>query len=96
MQEIVDAFRLAGATTPEWATTCATLGVDTSQPELQELIRDGVLHQVAGTSRLYLDESAYIVRRDWRRDRAKLLLLAVALISAGMVGLGMFVNFSGR
>lgn len=96
IQEIVDAFRLAGANTPERATTCEAVGVDTSQPELRELIRDGVLNQVAGTGRMYLDESAYIVRRDWRRDRAKLLLLTLVLIAAGMVGLGLFVSFSGR
>jgi hypothetical protein len=94
IQEIVDAFRLAGATTPDRATSCAAVGVDTSQSELKELVRDGVLTQIGGSNRLYLDESAYIVRRDDRRDRAKLLMLMVVLIVTGMIGLGLFVNFS--
>jgi hypothetical protein len=96
LQEIVDAFRLAGATTPARAASCAAMGIDASQSELRELVREGVILQVAGSDRLYLDESAYIRHRESRRDRVRLLLLTVVLIVAAVAGLGLFVNFNGR
>lgn len=93
--EIVDAFRLAGATTPGRAQSSAALGVDTSRSEVQELIRLRVLTQTDATDRMYLDENAYIARRDARRDRARLLMLSVVLIVAGLIGVGLYLNFSG-
>jgi hypothetical protein len=94
IQEIVDAFRRSGATTPARATMIESLSIDTTQSEYEELLRDGVIRQIDGTSRLYLDENAYIVRRDARRDRAKLVMLTMLLVVAGMIGLGLFVNMS--
>ena len=94
MQEIVDAFRLADATSPERAVTCAALGVDSGQFELVDLVRDGVLAPGAGADTLYLNEGAYIALRGARSDRRKLVLLSLLLMVVVLLGLGYFKRMS--
>ena len=90
IQEIVDAFRLADVTSPERATSCAAVGVDSGRSELVDLVRDGVLAKGLGADTLYVDERAYIARRAARKDRRTLALLSILLMAAVLMGLGYF------
>lgn len=85
LQEITDAFRLAGATAPERARTLEALGV-MHREEVAELARAGVLVAGPGRDSWYLSESAVVARRAAgnRRTRraiglALLLTLAMAI-----------------
>ena len=90
IQEIVDAFRIADATTPERAKSCAAVGVDSGQSELVDLVREGVLAKGIGVDTLYVDERAYIARRAARRERRKLALLSILLMAAVLMGFGIY------
>ena len=96
IQEIADAFRLADATTPERAKSCAAVGVDTGQAELTDLIQDGVLVEGRAADTLYLDERAFIARQAARRDNKKLALLSLVLLAVVLMGLGYFTAMTVR
>jgi hypothetical protein len=76
-KEIVAAFRGAGATSPNHATTSAALGLHEGLA-FAKLRRRAVLRE-AGAGRLYLDEPSWEALRATRR-RMALTLLAIALL----------------
>jgi hypothetical protein len=96
MQEIVDAFRLADATTTERAKSCAAVGVDSGSSELVDLVRDGVLAKGLGIDTLYVDERAYIAHRSGRNKGRKLAVVSVLLLAIALLGFGYFTVLSGR
>ena len=79
-------FRAAGATSPNRATTAATLGVQEGLA-FRNLLRHAVVREV-GEQRVYLDESSWESHQKKRRRLAfiipGLVLLCLAL-TAGIV-----------
>jgi hypothetical protein len=90
MQVIIDAFRLAEATSPARATSLAALGVDAGQREVADLVRDGILAPGSDRDTFYVDERAYILHRDARHHRARfaivtVLMIVLVLLAAGLL-----------
>ncbi|MDF1505632.1 hypothetical protein [Roseisolibacter sp. H3M3-2] len=86
VQEVMDAFRLAGATAPERARTLTALGV-VHDAELATLAEEGVVVQGPQPGTWYLSEPAVVARRDRRPTRAVWLVVAVLFaLTAVLVG----------
>jgi hypothetical protein len=81
-KKIVAAFREAGATSGERATSAGTLAIHRGMA-YRILRRQGVLRE-AGDDRLYLDESRWEALRA-RRRRVALAILGAVLITASLV-----------
>ena len=80
----LDAFRLAGATSPERARPLETMGLvrDTA---FARLTARGVLR--AQGSGVYLDEAALLAHRAPPRSRLVVVLMIVLLVAAGLAAL---------
>ena len=89
--QVLDAFRVAGATAAERARPLEPLGLE-SDPELTTLARAGVLVHDTAMGGWWLDESAWIRHRDQRppRKAVKLLLGFIAFMLA-LVAIGTIV-----
>lgn len=81
-RHIVDAFRRAGATTPDTATTTESLGVS-ERLAFRILVRDAVLRG-SKPGYYYLDEPSWEAKRGIRRRVALVMLAIAALILASM------------
>lgn len=90
MQEVTDAFRVAGATAPERARSLEELNLAHAASGAEALARDGVLLPGRGRGTWYLSEAAVVARRRARErvPRLAVVLLAVLLIAIGAVVLG--------
>ena len=80
LQNILDSFRLAGATAPERARTLDQLGVGRDR-ELEELIDANVIVAAPSGAGWYLSESAYVARRDSGTGRLRQRLVFVAVLA---------------
>jgi hypothetical protein len=81
VREVMDAFRLAGATAPERARTLTALGV-THASEVAQLEGQGILVPGPGAGTWYLSEAAVVARRDRVPGPAlKLVIVALALVA---------------
>jgi hypothetical protein len=89
LREVMDAFRVAGATAPERARTLDALGV-THAREVAELEGQGVLVPGPGAGTWYLSEAAVVARRD-RRPRG-LVVATVALVAVLLVLIGLVLS----
>lgn len=105
--EVLDAFRLKGATAPERALALYDLGLALDNTALREFFASGVLRGVdargravmAGEmsgagDRFYLDEAACIAQRDGAgaaSRRQQLVLVAVSLVVLLLGGLMTYV-----
>ena len=76
---VIDAFRVAGATAPERSQTLDRLGL-TRNTAVRDLERAGVIRPGASSGSWYLDEQAYVTRRESRSRRAR-IGVTIALIS---------------
>jgi hypothetical protein len=90
-RQVLDAFRLAGATAPERAQRSEQL-LQHRPGEFDELARAGVLVGSERDDTWYLDETRYIAWREAgraRRARMALILVFVglALLAAGLLGI---------
>lgn len=88
MEAIVDAFRLADATSAARAASLDSLGVDTEQSELRELVREGVLARGMSDDTLYVHEAAYIAHRNARYHRARFAVILVVMIVLAVAAVG--------
>jgi hypothetical protein len=86
-REILDGFRIGGATAPERARRVDELGLSDSR-ELAELVESGVLIQGPRRDSWYLDESAYVAHRDSGGARS---IRVMAVIAVLMVLLGVLL-----
>jgi hypothetical protein len=78
-REVLDGFRIAGATAPERARRVDELGLRESR-ELAELAESGVLIQGPRRDSWYLDEATYVAYRDARELRPVRAMVVVALL----------------
>jgi len=78
LDRVLDAFRLASATTPDSARPFEELGL-TPNAEVAELTRAGVLRSGRLRATWYLDEATYIKFRDARPRQALRVVLALVL-----------------
>ena len=69
-QEVIDCFRVAGATSPDQARRVEEIGVP-HPGEAEELLAAGVIVAGRREGTFYLDEAAYIRHRDGRRSPAR-------------------------
>lgn len=90
MQEVTDAFRVAGATAPERARSLEELNLAHVASGAEALARDGVLLPGRGHDTWYLSEAAVVARRRARArmPRPAVLLLAVLLLATGAILMG--------
>jgi hypothetical protein len=91
MQEVVDAFRLGGATSPDRASRIEDLGV-AYPDEADELIADHVLLPGRREGTYYLSEAGYIARREDRKGLRVMILVAVILLVIGLWFMARFVR----
>jgi hypothetical protein len=87
-RHIVEAFRGAGATRPEAATTPDSLGVS-QRLAFTILVRDAVLRETR-PGFYYLDEPSWNAKRGIRRRIALFMLVVLALILSGLALAGTF------
>jgi hypothetical protein len=85
-REILDGFRIGGATAPERARRVDELGLSDSR-ELAELVESGVLLQGPRRDSWYLDEAAYVADRDARAMRPvrAMVVIAVLMVLLGLL-----------
>ena len=84
VRDVLDAFRIADATAPSRAVPLdqLTLG-ERHLPEIVVLARDGILVQGTGDGGWWLDERAFIARRDRPGSRTvRVVLIVGALLLA--------------
>ena len=80
MTAVLDAFRLAGATSADRAQPLDLLGLSDSR-ETEEFADSGVLVPGSRDGTWYLNEAAYIAQRDATSPRAvRVALIAVAVV----------------
>ena len=89
IRDILDAYRVSGATSAGAARAPQELGLDDHERELEELEGAGVLRSGAVAGTFYLVETEYISWRDRARGRRKVALILgiVALFIAMAMGL---------
>ena len=98
--KVLDAFRVNGATAPERARPLAELGLSDSDRSLGKCIATGVVrgvdargrptvlgYETAHVAGYYLDEAAYVARRDRRPSRRKRLVLVAIAVSLMLIGI---------
>ena len=86
IEQILDGFRLAGATAPERSRSLAELGL-AEGAEMDELVRTGVICAGHQRSMWYLNEAAFIALRNSRpRQTFRVLVAVVAAVLAILVG----------
>ena len=90
VQEVTDAFRLAGATAPERAQSLAALGL-THAAAVDELARAGVLVAGPGRETWYLSEAAVVARRDAPVPRRMLVVLVIVLLATMAILVGVLL-----
>ena len=83
MQEVVDGFRLADATTVDRAKRMEEVGL-AHYEEANELVTRGVLVPGRREGAFYVNEVAYIAQRDRRKARGALAIVAVVLVLIGI------------
>jgi hypothetical protein len=91
-QEVVDAFRLGDATSPDRARRIDEIGVP-HFGEAEELLTSGVLVPGLREGTFYLSEQAYIARRDRRTSLRKGVLVAMLAIII-TVGIALLMRIS--
>jgi hypothetical protein len=79
MREILDGFRIGGATAPERARRVDELGLTDSR-ELAEFVESGVLIRGPRNDTWYLDEVAYVAHRDAKVTRPVRVLVALGVM----------------
>jgi hypothetical protein len=84
IQEVVDAFRLGDATTPDRARRLEELGIG-HYDEANHLAAKGVLAPGRREGTYYLDEAMYIALREGRKGRVALVIVAVVLVLFGLL-----------
>lgn len=93
---VLDAFRVHGATAPDRARPLSELGISSEEPALAEMMSTGVIRAVDGRGRpavlgdpmsrvegFYLDEATFVASRDGRtmsRSDIRAILVIVALV----------------
>lgn len=91
VQEITDAFRVAGATAPDRARSLASLGVEGNEV-IDELARAGVLVSGRASGTWYLDEAAVVARRQAGARTPRWLLLVIIILAVlGAIAVGVLV-----
>ena len=86
-REILDGFRIGGATALDRARRADELGLSDSR-ELAELVESGVLLPGLRRESFYLDEAAYVAHRDARAMRPVRVMVVIAVL---MVLLGILL-----
>lgn len=92
-QEVIDSFRLAGATSPDQARRVEEIGVP-HPGEAEELLTAGVLVAGRREGTFYLDEAAYIRHRDRRIRSSRIAALVAILAMAIVLGLAALIRAS--
>lgn len=87
---ILDAFRLASATTPERAASAEILGLSGTD-EFDDLVTSGVIAAGSRAGTWYLSEAAYVQHRDARPARA-LRVLSLVLFALTILGGALLVG----
>jgi hypothetical protein len=87
-RHIVEAFRRAGVTSPDAATTADSLGVS-QHAAFSILVRDAVLRETQ-PGYYYLDEPSWNAKRNIRKRVVVAIVVAMALALAGLVFAGLF------
>ena len=81
--ELLERFRVAGATAPDRAQSLSQLGVTSSTGILAKYVQAGVVCQTR-PDRFYLDEAAYAVYRRRNTPLAVMFALAAGLLAVGV------------
>lgn len=98
-QNVLDSFRLRGATAPERARTLRELGLDRDMSALDALLKQGVVRGIDNRGRpaehsesrgrydgYFLDESAFVAHRDSSHTSSqKQAVVVLAIITALLV-----------
>jgi hypothetical protein len=97
VQEVTDAFRLAGATAPERARTLAELRV-AHAATAESLVKAGLLRPGAAAGAWYLDEAAVVAHRGARagRGRSRPVIIAIGALAGLLVALLLTMWIYGR
>ena len=89
-QRVLDAFRVAGATAPERAKPLAELGLPLDAT-LEACIEAGIVRLGKREGELWLDEAAWVARRDARPSRAAVRIVMAALLAVLAITLGVLL-----
>ena len=89
-QRILDAFRTCGATAPERACSLSDLGLSRDDA-LDACEKAGVVRPGSRPDVYWLDEAAYVARRDRKPARAVKYVVFAALLAILLLALGVML-----
>ena len=89
-QRVLDVFRVAGATAPERAKSLGELGLPLDAT-LEGCIEAGVVRLGKREGELWLDEAAYVSRRDARPSRTAVRVVMAVLLAVLAIALGVML-----
>lgn len=84
MEDILDAYRVAAATSADRAVEPAALGLLEHESEIGDFLNGGVLVAVRGGT-MYLDEAGYIAYRKRSSSKGAKVVFVVLLIAAAII-----------
>ena len=90
VRDVLDAFRLAGATAPDRALSLDEIGI-AAPSEVAMLSEAGIVVQDPRTGGWWLSEQAYIAHRDQQPKKAIRVLVILIAITMVIVTIGMVV-----
>ena len=93
IQDVIDAFRVAGATAPDRARSLDELGV-TNLDEANSLLESGALSSGRERGTYYLNEAAVIAIRESRKPVRAIAIVAAIVVL--LIGLGFSFYAMGR
>lgn len=79
-QEVLDAFRVAGATSAASATSLDRLALPDEADQFDELAQDGIVLAGPRAGTWYLSESAYVARRNARMPSRRMIAIIIVLV----------------
>jgi hypothetical protein len=95
IQDILDAFRAADATTPKRARSPAEIGARQNY-EFQTLVDDGVLVPGPTTGTWYLSEETYVARQEARRRAAgRAVIVVITLVIVALIAVFLVARIKG-
>src|SRR4051812_29028317 len=84
IQHVADAFRIADATSPDRAKSLNELAIP-SIDEAERMLDQGLIVAGPREGTFYLDEMAFISRRNQRTWRAKIIVLSMLAVLIGLL-----------
>lgn len=84
MEDILDAYRVAGATSADRAIEAGALGLTEHESEIADFLKHGVLVE-GRRGTMHLDEARYVAYRERASSKTTKVVLVILIISVAVL-----------